>query len=91
MKKVEKDGSPPSMPAIVAALNQEEGIGQVIRELRRVGYHHVLVVDGYSTDGPAKVAESNGSYVVFQHSRGKCARIAGQDHRRPYAEKVRDR
>ena len=91
MKKVEKDGSPPSVPVIVAALSEEEGIGQVVRELRQVGYHHVLVVDGYSTDGPAKVAGSNGCYVVFQHSRGKCACIAGQEHRRPYAETVRDR
>lgn len=60
---------------VVPTLNEEHGIGQVISELRLVGYHNILVVDGYSTDGTAKVAESNGCCVVLQHSRGKCGAI----------------
>jgi len=60
---------------VLPTLNEEKAIGQVIEELKQAGYRNVLVVDGYSTDGTAKVAESNGCYVVFQHSRGKCGAI----------------
>jgi len=60
---------------VIPTLNEEEGIGQIIYELKRSGYHNILVVDGYSTDATAKVAESNGGFVVFQHSKGKCGAI----------------
>jgi len=60
---------------VIPTLNEEEAIGQVIEELKQMGYHNILVVDGYSTDGTAKVAESNGCCVVFQHSKGKCGAI----------------
>ena len=36
MKKVEKDGSPPTVLVIIAALNEEEGIGPSLAELREV-------------------------------------------------------
>jgi len=55
---------------VLPTLNEEEAIGQVIQELKQAGYRNILVVDGYSTDGTAKVAESNGAYVVFQHNGG---------------------
>lgn len=60
---------------VLPTLNEEEAIGQVICALKRSGYHNILVVDGYSADGTTKVAESNGAYVVFQHSKGKCGAI----------------
>lgn len=60
---------------VLPTLNEEKAIGQVIEELKRLGYRNVLVVDGYSTDGTAKIAESNGAYVVFQHSSGKCGAV----------------
>jgi len=60
---------------VIPTLNEEDGIGQIIYELKRSGYYNILVVDGYSTDATAKVAESNGGFVVFQHSRGKCGAI----------------
>jgi len=60
---------------VLPTLNEEEAIGQVIHELKQAGYRNILVVDGYSTDGTAKVAESNGCFVVFQHSRGKCGAV----------------
>jgi len=60
---------------VLPTLNEEEGIGQIICELKQVGYHNILVVDGYSIDGTAKIAESNGCYVVFQHSMGKCGAV----------------
>jgi dolichol-phosphate mannosyltransferase len=60
---------------VLPTLNEEKAIGRVIEELKRVGYHNILVVDGYSTDATVKVAKSNGCCVVFQHSRGKCGAI----------------
>lgn len=60
---------------VLPTLNEEKAIGQVILEVERAGYHNILVIDGYSTDGTVKVAESNGSTVVLQHSMGKCGAI----------------
>ncbi len=60
---------------VLPTLNEEGAIGRVIEELKQVGYHNILVVDGYSTDGTTKIAESNGAYVVFQHSSGKCGAV----------------
>ena len=60
---------------VIPTLNEEDGIGQIVLELKRSGYNNILIVDGYSTDGTAKVAESNGGHVVFQHGRGKCGAI----------------
>jgi len=34
VEKVEKNGSPPSVLVIIAALNEEEGIGSTLAELR---------------------------------------------------------
>jgi dolichol-phosphate mannosyltransferase len=68
---VDKD----DITVVLPTLNEEEAIGQVILELGQTGYHNILVVDGYSTDGTAKIAESNGCFVVFQHSKGKCGAI----------------
>ena len=60
---------------VIPTLNEEEGIGWVIGELRWEGYDNVLVVDGYSVDNTVKIAEANGCCVVFQHSSGKCGAI----------------
>lgn len=60
---------------VLPTLNEEEAIGRVINELKLVGYRNILVVDGYSTDGTAKVAETKGCCVLFQHSSGKCGAI----------------
>jgi len=60
---------------VLPTLNEEEAIGQIIYELKQNGYHNILVVDGYSIDGTAKLAEANGGIVIHQHSRGKCGAI----------------
>jgi len=62
------------MPAqvIIAALNEEEGIGPTISELiSNLGHPFVLVVDGRSTDETVKVAKTLGAQVVFQDGTGK--------------------
>ncbi len=60
---------------VLPTLNEEEAIGKIVYELKQFGYHNILIIDGYSTDGTTKVAESNGGHVVFQHSMGKCGAI----------------
>ena len=45
---------------VVPTFNEEEAIGLVLDEVRAGGYENVLVVDGYSVDGTAKVADSRG-------------------------------
>ena len=62
----------PLIQVIIAALNEEEGIGFTIAELKdTLGCPHVLVVDGRSTDRTAEIAKRMGANVVFQDGLGK--------------------
>ena len=74
---MEKDGSPLSVLVIVAALNEEEGIGPTLAELREVlEDSRFLVVDGNSTDRTVEIARKMGAEVLFQESSGKGDAIA---------------
>jgi glycosyltransferase involved in cell wall biosynthesis len=62
----------PSTQVIIAALNEEEGIGLTISELNKtLKNSRILVVDGRSTDRTVKEAKSMGADVVFQDGLGK--------------------
>jgi glycosyltransferase involved in cell wall biosynthesis len=62
----------PSMQIIIAALNEEQGIGPTIVELQEVlGDVKFLVVDGHSVDRTVEEAQSLGAEVVFQEGVGK--------------------
>ena len=62
----------PSTQVIIAALNEEEGIGLSIAELySHLHYPHVLVVDGKSSDRTVEVAKNMGADIVFQNGHGK--------------------
>jgi len=62
----------PSTQVVIAALNEEEGIGPTISELiKTLKNPRILVVDGRSTDRTVEVAKSMGAAVVFQDGRGK--------------------
>jgi dolichol-phosphate mannosyltransferase len=62
---------------IVAALNEEEGIGPTLAELQEyLGNPYCLVVDGNSTDKTVKVAEAMGAKVIAQKDEGKGNAIA---------------
>ena len=66
-----------SVLVIVAALNEEEGIGPTLAELREVlTDSRFLVVDGNSTDRTVEVARRMGAEVLFQESSGKGLAIA---------------
>jgi dolichol-phosphate mannosyltransferase len=67
----------PPVLVIVAALNEEEGIGPTIVDLRRyLGNPWVLVVDGKSCDGTAEIARAMGAEVICQEGKGKGDAIA---------------
>jgi len=62
----------PSAQVVIAALNEEEGIGLTISELiKTLNNPRILVVDGRSTDRTVEVARSMGAEIVFQDGLGK--------------------
>ena len=76
MVKKEKQTAP-SMQVLIAAINEEEGIGHTISELNKtLGNPKILVVDGKSTDKTVEVAKNLGAQVVTQAGLGKGDAIA---------------
>jgi dolichol-phosphate mannosyltransferase len=66
-----------SVLAIVAALNEEEGVGLTIAELRHyLEKPWVLVVDGNSRDRTVEIAKNLDADVIFQEGKGKGDAIA---------------
>lgn len=62
---------------IVAALNEEQGIGPTLTEfLDNLHSPRVLVVDGHSRDRTVEIAKNLGAEIVFQDSIGKGNAIA---------------
>jgi dolichol-phosphate hexosyltransferase len=57
---------------VIAARNEEEGVGPTISELLHyLGDCRVLVVDGWSTDKTVELAKNLGANIAFQDGRGK--------------------
>lgn len=57
---------------VIAALNEEPGIGPTIAELsENLHNYRLLVVDGYSHDRTVEIAKDCGADVVFQDGIGK--------------------
>ena len=66
-----------SVQVVMAALNEEEGIGPTIAELQKYLWDaKFLVVDGNSVDKTAQEAKSLGAEIVFQDGKGKGDAIA---------------
>jgi dolichol-phosphate mannosyltransferase len=71
--------------AVVPTLNEEEGIGEVVRQVPdRIDDHdvQVFVLDGGSDDGTCEVAEEAGAKVIEQHytgAKGSAVRQAFDD------------
>ena len=71
MDKGKRHGTP-STQVIIAALNEEEGIGPTIFELKKTLKHpRILVVDGKSTDRTVEIAKNMGADIVCQDGLGK--------------------
>lgn len=76
MVKAEKRGLL-STQVVIAALNEEEGIGLTIGELMdTLGCPRVLVVDGRSTDRTLEIAKNLGAEIALQDGLGKGDAIA---------------
>ena len=66
-----------SAQLVVAALNEEHGIGPTLIELLdNVPTSHVLVVDGHSIDRTVEIAKNLGADIAFQDGTGKGNAIA---------------
>jgi dolichol-phosphate mannosyltransferase len=71
MKKNSQHGSGSTL-VLVAALNEEAGIGLTLEEIKKfVNVSRILVVDGNSKDQTVNVAKSYGADVILQDGVGK--------------------
>ncbi len=60
------------MQVVIAALNEEEGIGRTIAEINtELNNPLVLVVDGRSTDRTVEIAKNMGADILLQDKLGK--------------------
>jgi dolichol-phosphate mannosyltransferase len=63
--------------AIIAALNEEEGVGLTIAELRQyLEKPRVMIVDGKSSDRTVEIAKNLDADVIYQEGKGKGDAIA---------------
>ena len=61
-----------TVSVVVAAYNEEEGIGLTLEELQKfLKNPHLIVVDGNSTDRTVEIAKDMGAVVLFQDGKGK--------------------
>jgi dolichol-phosphate hexosyltransferase len=66
-----------SVQVIIAALNEEEGIGRTITEVQKhLDAPRILVVDGRSYDRTVEIAKNLGADIAFQDGIGKGDAIA---------------
>jgi glycosyltransferase involved in cell wall biosynthesis len=66
-----------STQLLVAALNEELGIGPTLTEfMDKVNIYNVLVVDGHSMDRTVEIAKNLGADIAFQDGMGKGNAIA---------------
>ena len=56
---------------LIPTLNEAPTIGTLIKEFKALGYNHILVVDGKSTDNTVKLAREAGANVRTQSGKGK--------------------
>ena len=66
------EARPSYIAVVVAALNEEQGIGATLRELQSfLGQSQVVVVDGNSVDRTVEIAKNLGADVMLQNRVGK--------------------
>lgn len=66
------EARPSHITVVVAALNEEQGIGPTLRELRSfLGQSQVVVVDGNSVDRTVEIAKNMSADVMLQNRVGK--------------------
>jgi glycosyltransferase involved in cell wall biosynthesis len=66
-----------SPDVIIAALNEEKGIGPTLTEIsRKISPNKVILVDGHSHDRTVEIAKDLGAHILFQDGKGKGDAIA---------------
>ncbi|MCW3983067.1 MAG: glycosyltransferase family 2 protein [Candidatus Bathyarchaeota archaeon] len=61
-----------NVSVVIAALNEEQGIGPTIDEMQHVlNNPYMVVVDGNSVDRTIEIAKNRGADVLFQEGKGK--------------------
>jgi Glycosyltransferases involved in cell wall biogenesis len=65
--EIDKD----SVCILIPTLNEAPTIGALVREFRDLGYTHILVIDGKSSDDTRAIAAREGAKVVIQSMKGK--------------------
>jgi dolichol-phosphate mannosyltransferase len=56
---------------LIPTLNEDLTIGEIVREFKELGYNHILVIDGKSTDNTVKISQQYGANVRTQSGKGK--------------------
>ncbi|MDD1686842.1 S-layer glycoprotein N-glycosyltransferase AglJ [Methanoregula sp.] len=56
---------------LIPILNEAPTVGGVVKEFKTLGYTHILVIDGKSTDNSVKIAREAGAIVRTQSGKGK--------------------
>jgi dolichol-phosphate mannosyltransferase len=57
---------------LIAALNEELGIGPTINDLNdKLGNQHILLIDGNSRDKTVQIAKNSGAEILYQKGKGK--------------------
>ncbi len=78
--------NPDEVCILIPTLNEAPTIGNVIKEFQQIGYRHILVMDGRSTDKTPEIARGLGATVKTQSGKGKGEAImeAIEQVREPY-------
>ena len=72
MQEIKINGISSYIQLVIAALNEEEGIGATIAEMKdTLGDISTLVVDGNSKDKTVEMAKNMGAKVIYQDGKGK--------------------
>ncbi|MDI9632871.1 MAG: S-layer glycoprotein N-glycosyltransferase AglJ [Methanolinea sp.] len=56
---------------LIPTLNEAPTIGGIVRQFREMGFPHVLVMDGHSSDRTREIAAREGARVEVQSGKGK--------------------
>jgi dolichol-phosphate hexosyltransferase len=61
-----------AIAVVIATLNEEEGIGPTIQEIKdTLSEPHLVVVDGKSIDRTLEIAKNMGASIILQEGKGK--------------------
>jgi dolichol-phosphate mannosyltransferase len=63
--------NPDEVTVLIPTLNEAPTVGGVIKDFQNLGFRHILVMDGRSTDKTLEIARSTGVTVKTQTGKGK--------------------